>query len=312
MVLVLVAAAVASAAVQEYKGTVTLAIVIVVNTVIGFIQEYKAEKALSGLMSLEVPRGSHMSVSHFCVSHSLTRIAATVIRDGIVEELPAADLVPGDLVTLDEGNSVPADLRMVEAINLEILEAVLTGESDSVHKHVDHIPLKNLPVGDRKNMAFMSTTVVKGRGTGLVVTIGTKTEAGKISESLAKAKQPVTPLQRRLSILGRWLVFIAVFLALLIIAIGLIRNRDAREMVLLGVSLGFVFKQQALVAFAFLLTSLAFSRFPLSVSVIPEGLATVCIVTMALGVRRMAKKNAIVRQLAAVGSSPAVPSVVSF
>jgi len=194
---------------------------------------------------------------------------ATVIRNGEVADIPSADLVPGDVVTLDEGDDVPADLRLVEAVNLDIIESVLTGESDPVHKHTEVILKRGLPLGDRKNMAYMSTTVTKGRGKGIVVTTSTSTEAGKIQENLSKAKQPPTPLQRRLAVLGRWLVFAALFLCALIIAIGLIRGRDAKATVLLGVSLG--------------------------VSVIPEGLTTVVVVTMALGVRRMAKKHAIVR-----------------
>lgn len=266
MIIILLVAAIASAAISEYAASVTLFIVVVVNVIIGFVQEYKAEKALSGLLTLDVPK-------------------ATAMRDSERIEIDASELVPGDLVLLEEGDSVPADIRLIETVNLEVLEAVLTGESESVKKDIEPIRIANIPIGDRKNMAFMSTSVVRGRGKGVVVKIGSNTEAGKISASLNTAKQPKTPLQRRLHNLGLWLVFASVFLCLLIISIGLIRGKGVKEMLILGISLG--------------------------VSVIPEGLVAVTTVTMAIGVQRMAKKNAVIRKLSAVETLGSVSTICS-
>lgn len=266
MIIILLVAAIASAAISEYAASVTLFIVVVINIIIGFVQEYKAEKALSGLLTLDVPK-------------------AHVLRDSERQEIPAIELVPGDIVLLEEGDTVPADLRLVEAMNLEILEAVLTGESESVKKETEPIRIANIPIGDRKNMAFMSTSVVRGRGKGVVVKIASNTEAGKISASLNSAKQPRTPLQNRLSTLGKWLVAASIFLCLLIISIGLMRGKETKEMLILGISLG--------------------------VSVIPEGLVAVTTVTMAIGVQRMAKKNAVIRKLSAVETLGSVSTICS-
>lgn len=178
MVIILLVAAVACFGLQEWKAAVTLIVVVIFNVTVGWVQEIKAEKALSALMSFEVPQ-------------------ANVIRDGTRTVVPAEELVPGDVVLLDEGDQVPADLRLVTVNDCHIIEAILTGESDPIAKNTAPVRTSNPPLGDRKNMAFMTTSVVKGNARGVVVKIGERTQAGKISASIAGAKQPKTPLQKR-------------------------------------------------------------------------------------------------------------------
>eukprot|EP01111_Echinosteliopsis_oligospora_P014583 TRINITY_DN5519_c0_g1_i1.p1 TRINITY_DN5519_c0_g1~~TRINITY_DN5519_c0_g1_i1.p1 ORF type:complete len:699 (-),score=251.22 TRINITY_DN5519_c0_g1_i1:1329-3425(-) len=270
MVLILLAAAAVSAGFGDYKACVVLVIVVILNVCIGFVQEFKAERALSSLMSLEVPQ-------------------ATVLRDGKQAVVPSRELVPGDIVLLDEGAAVPADLRLIEAAQLYTIESVLTGESLPVEKHINPIIGKSraVPLGDRRNMAFMSTGVTRGRGKGIVVSSGHSTEVGKISGALASvaSKTKKTPLQRKLSKLGKWLVGIALILCILVVVIGVVRGNNLMNMIKTGISL--------------------------AVSVIPEGLVAVVTITMALGVQRMAKRNAIVRKLPSVETLGSVTTICS-
>eukprot|EP01128_Nolandella_sp_AFSM9_P003897 TRINITY_DN1713_c0_g1_i1.p1 TRINITY_DN1713_c0_g1~~TRINITY_DN1713_c0_g1_i1.p1 ORF type:complete len:1151 (+),score=297.03 TRINITY_DN1713_c0_g1_i1:53-3505(+) len=266
MMIILFLAAVASYAIGDPKAGSTLLFVILINVIIGFVQEYKAEKAINALMSMDVQK-------------------AKVIRDGNQVAVEASSLVPGDIVVLDEGDQIPADLRLFEVSNLKVIEAVLTGESEPIEKTTKPIRSKNPPVGDRKNMAMMTTTVVGGRGKGIVSTIGVRTEAGKIAESLVKSTQPPTPLQKRLDFLGKVLVVIALALVMMIVGIGFIRDEEVVDLVKLSVSLG--------------------------VSAIPEGLVAVTTVVMAIGVQRMAKKNGIIRKLSAVETLGSVSVICS-
>jgi len=268
MVLVLLAATIATAAQGDFKATSVLAVVIILNTVIGFTQEFKASKALSALEKLNVP-------------------TAQVIRDNDISIIPSEELVPGDLVVLEEGDSVPADLRLVEVSQLEIVESILTGESIPVCKEIKSLKNTNrsIPIGDCKNNAFMSTLVSRGRAKGLVVRVGEKTEIGMISSAISKAPKIRTPLQKRLDKLGKILVVIALVLCALIVGIGVAWKRDAVKMVIIG--------------------------FSLAVSVIPEGLVAVVTITLALAVRRMAKRNAIVRTLPSVETLGSVTAICS-
>lgn len=268
MIIILLAAAIAEFATKDFKAAVVLIIVIVLNTIIGFTQEYKASKAIDALSSLTVAK-------------------ATVIRDGSRLIINSEELVPGDLVILEEGDAIPADLRLCEVSQLEIIEILLTGEALPVSKSVRTIRQRSrkIPLQDCKGNAFMSTVVARGRGKGIVVRTGIYTEIGKISNAITAQPHRKTNLERKLEYLGRWLVVLAIFLCILIVVIGVAYKNNAEEQVKVGISL--------------------------AVSVIPEGLVAVVTVTMALGVVRMAKKNAIVRKLPSVETLGSVNMICS-
>ncbi|TPX50204.1 hypothetical protein SeLEV6574_g01036 [Synchytrium endobioticum] len=268
MIIILIIAAIAEGASGDPKGMIVLFIVVVINVIIGFSQEWKANKALEALMSLSVPK-------------------ANVMRDGRQEVIDSRELVPGDVVILDEGESVPADLRLVEVSGLEIVEAILTGESVPTVKSIRTIRerTRKLPLGDCKCNAFMATVVARGRGKGIVVRSGEQTEMGKISKALTSQRVQRTRIQIKLANLGKWLVVVSVTLCLLVVVIGLAWKRPALEMIEVGISL--------------------------AVSVIPEGLVAVVTVTMAIGVRRMAANNAVVRKLASVETLGSVTVICS-
>ena len=261
-------------AAADWVAVIVLFLVVFFNVLVGFLQEMKAQKALEALENLQVPH-------------------ASVLRDGSAETLESAQLVPGDVVMLDEGCQVPADLRLVEAINLEVMEAVLTGESEAVLKTTAPLTQSGLALGDIKNMCFMGTSVMRGRGVGIVTATGKTSEVGKISKEMAKTEDTQTLLQKRLKGLGKVLVILAVVLCVIVVAINLIRYYAAHhlggeqifEAIETGISLG--------------------------VSVIPEGLIAVTTITMALGVQRMARNNAVVKRLAVVESLGSITVICS-
>ncbi|KAG1470818.1 hypothetical protein G6F56_002463 [Rhizopus delemar] len=266
MVLILIAAAIVEAAEKDFNSMIVLLVVVVLNTIIGFSQEWKASRTLNALMNLSVPQ-------------------AKVIRDGQEKYVESEDLVPGDLVVLDEGDAVPADIRLIEVSQLGLVEGILTGESVPVQKNVDAIKSKTrrIPLADCKGNAFMSTTVARGRAKGIVV----RTGIGKISTAIQKDanKKVKTPIQKKLTKLGRYLVVLAILLCALVVIIGVAWKKNVKDMVNIGLSL--------------------------AVSVIPEGLVAVTTVTMALGVRRMATNQCIVRTLPAVESLGSVTVICS-
>ncbi|KAJ2602059.1 hypothetical protein EV177_006870 [Coemansia sp. RSA 1804] len=270
MVLMLCAAIVATAVDGEWKSSIVLAVVVVLNTFVGSWQEIKAGKALSAL-------------------ENLGTTTAQVIRGGVLESIDAINLVPGDLVEIGEGESVPADLRLVFCAQLEIVEGVLTGESVGVTKDPKEIKVRTrqLPLGDCKGNAFMSTLVSHGRGRGIVIRTGCKTEIGKISAAINRSASTVrpTPIQKKLTRLGLWLVVLALLLCAIIVICGVSWGRKFVPIFITGISL--------------------------AVSVIPEGLVAVTTVTMALGVRRMARRNALVRTLPAVETLGGVTVICS-
>ncbi|KAJ3046137.1 P-type ATPase [Rhizophlyctis rosea] len=268
MIIILVAAAIASAATGEIKSCVVLLIVVVLNIIIGFTQEYKANKALEALLSLSVPQ-------------------ARVLRDGKQEIIDSSGLVPGDIVVLEEGDAIPADLRLCEVAQLEVVEVILTGEALAVSKSVRTIRkrTRRLPLGECKGNAFMTTVVARGRAKGIVVRTGNNTEIGKISSAITSQPNRKTSIQIKLERLGKWLVALSILLCVLVVVIGLAWKRDAVEMVKVGISL--------------------------AVSVIPEGLVAVVTVTMALGVVRMARHQAIVRKLPSVETLGSVNVICS-
>ena len=267
LIYVLLAAAVITFVIGEYADAIIILLVIVLNAVIGVIQEAKAEKAVEALQKMTTPR-------------------ALVRRDGKEMEIGSEDVVPGDIIILDAGRFVPADLRLIETANLQIEESALTGESVPSNKDSKlTFEDPNTPIGDKANMAFMSTLTTYGRGEGIVVATAMDTEIGKIAKILDDENEEMTPLQRRLDELGRILGVLAIGICALIFVIALIQKRDLFEMFLTAISL--------------------------AVAAIPEGLAAIVAIVLALGVTRMSKINAIVKKLPAVETLGSVNIICS-
>ena len=254
LIIILLIAVVLSAVLGETIDALVIFIIILFATTLGFIQEFRAEKAMEALKRMAAP-------------------TASVIRDGAEKEVPASELVPGDIVLLKTGDKVPADCRMIEAVNLKTEEAPLTGESVSVEKTVKVMP-PDSAIGDRKNMAFMGTAAVYGRGLAVVTTTGMSTEFGKIATMLQEVKQEETPLQKNLDRMGRWIAYGAVGLTAILAALGIFRGHPILEMLIWGVSL--------------------------AVAAVPEALPAVVTISLALGVQKMVKRHALVRRLPSV------------
>ena len=270
-IIVLIIAAIVSGVVGVMQGegftdTIIILIVVLLNAVIGVAQESKAEKSLEALKKLS--------------AH-----AAKVIRNGKETAIPARELVPGDLVIIETGDYISADLRVIEAVNLKSQEASLTGESVPVEKRTDAIQETEVGVGDRKNMLFSSSLITYGRGKAIVVKTGMNTEVGKIADMINQTEDQETPLQKKLNSLGKTLGMVALTICAVIFVIGLLQGKEIINMFMTAVSL--------------------------AVAVIPEGLVAVSTIVLAIGVQKMVKKNAIVKKLPAVetlGSSTVICS----
>jgi Ca2+-transporting ATPase len=217
MVLILISAAVISGFLGDTKNLVAILSIVVLYALLGFVQEYRAEKAIAALKKLSVPN-------------------VRVLRNGQLTELSARELVPGDILQLEAGNVIPADVRLLEAVNLRVQEAALTGESEAVEKQTNPLPVENLPLGDRRNLGYMGTIVTQGRGQALVVATGMQTELGKIANLIQQVPQEATPLQKRLDQLGKNLAVVGLVIAGLIFVIGLWRGDEIRHMLLTAVS----------------------------------------------------------------------------
>ena len=259
-IIILIIAAIVSGVVGVAEGegitdTIIILIVVLVNAIIGVTQESKAEKSLEALQKL-------------------TDHASKVIRNGHITVVPAKELVPGDIVVLDTGDYIPADLRIIEAVNLKSQEASLTGESVPVEKTIEEINDVEVSLGDRTNMLFSSSLVTYGRGKGIVVETGMTTEVGKIAEMINQTEEQITPLQQKLNKLGKSLGIAALAICVVIFIIGLLQNKEPIHMFMTAVSL--------------------------AVAAIPEGLVAVSTIVLAIGVQKMVKKNAIVKRLPAV------------
>lgn len=218
MILILIIAAVVAGVVGDLTDTLIIAIVVIFNAVIGFVQEYQAQRAIEALKEL-------------------TALKATVLRDGEKRLIPSGEVIPGDLVFLEAGNIVPADLRLVDAVHLKAEEASLTGESQPVEKRTTPIPEENLPLGDQKNMAFSGTVVVTGRGAGVAVETGMNTQMGRIAAMIQKEEDVKTPLQKRMAQFGRNLTWAILAVIAVIFGIGLLRGEELVLMFLTAVSL---------------------------------------------------------------------------
>ena len=274
----LVAAAAVAALVGHLEGegyvdALAILTIVILNAVIGLVQERRAENALAALQALAAP-------------------AATLIRDGRRQTLAASELVPGDLVLLEAGGRVPADLRLTEAVNLRIEEASLTGESLASEKHADRVLAADQPLGDRTNMAFRGTVVRQGRGQGLVTQTGMQTQLGRIAELIQSYENEATPLQVRLTALGRSLGQLTLGVSALVFAVGLARNTDLR-LLLAAPADYFARYGHAILELFMVAVSLA-------IAAVPEGLPAVVTVALAIGMQRMLRRNALIRRLPAV------------
>ncbi|MFO7295288.1 MAG: calcium-transporting P-type ATPase, PMR1-type [Clostridia bacterium] len=259
MIAVLIVAAIISGMLGEWTDALIILLIVVLNAVLGVIQENKAEQSLEALKKMASP-------------------TAKVIRDGMPDVIPASQLVPGDVVVLEAGDFVPADIRLFETSNLKIEEAALTGESVPVEKHDERLEKEDVPLGDRVNMAYSGSIVTYGRGKGIVVGTGMNTEMGKIAEMIQTSQETVTPLQKRLEVLGKTLGTVVLAICGFIFIIGIFyHHKESKEI------------------FEMFLTSVS-----LAVAAIPEGLPAIVTIVLAVGVQRMAKRNAIIRKLPAV------------
>ncbi len=229
MILVLIAASVISGLIGEVKDTIAILVIVLLNAIIGFVQEYRAERAMAALKRMAVP-------------------TATVLRDGDLATVPAVDIVPGDVAVLEAGQIVPADMRLLEAAQLCVEEAALTGESVAVLKETGVLNDPNRAVGDRSNMAFKGTIVTNGRGRGLVVGTGMQTEIGRIAAMLQEEKEPRTPLQKRLETFGKKLAVIILLICAVVFLLGLLRGEQALLMFMTAVSLAVAAIPEALPA----------------------------------------------------------------
>ncbi len=255
MVIILLIAAAISGFMHELTDTVIILVVVVINAVLGVMQESKAEKALAALKKMSSP---HVKVK----------------RNGTVEQINTEDVVPGDVVLLEAGDYVPADMRLLHSANLKIEEAALTGESVPAEKIVSKIDKEDIVIGDRRNMAYSGSSVTYGRGTGVVTAVGMSTEVGRIAGHLSGSESQETPLQKKLAEMSKYLTAGIIVLSVIIFLAGVLQGRNYFEMFLTAVSL--------------------------AVAAIPEGLPAVITIVLAIGVQKMAKKNSIVRKLSAV------------
>jgi len=262
MIIVLLAAAVISGLASELVDSIIIMVVVVLNSILGVVQEGKAEKAIEALQKMSSPYSK-------------------VRRNGQVMQIKSEEIVPGDIVLLEAGDSVPADMRIIEASSLKIEEASLTGESVPIEKTALAIPAKDkdIPLGDRVNMAYMGTNVVYGRGEGVVINTGMATEMGKIANIISNTDEEKTPLQKKLASLSKVLSIVVLGICIFIFAFGVLRNG--------GFHGGHVLE-------TFLMA------ISLAVAAIPEGLVAVVTIVLSIGVTKMSKRNSIIRKLTAV------------
>ncbi|HCJ66992.1 MAG TPA: ATPase, partial [Elusimicrobia bacterium] len=241
IVWILVAAALISGFLKEWLDAIAIVAIVIMNAIFGFIQEFRAEKAIAALKKLSAP-------------------GAKVIRDGELKLIPAKELVPGDVIQIEAGDHIPADGRLVQVAYFQTQEASLTGESVPIEKYSEELNFEEIPLAERKNMVYLGTQAVSGKAKAIVVNTGMNTELGKIAEMIEEAGKEETPLQKRLSRLGKWLVHFCLGIVVIIFFLGVIRGVPFIEMFLTAVSL--------------------------AVAAIPEGLPAVVTIALAIGVQR--------------------------
>jgi Ca2+-transporting ATPase len=260
LILILLGATIVSLFLGHGIESVVIAIIVLFAVALGFVQEYRAERAIEALRQMAAP-------------------TATVLRDGAESEIPARELVPGDVILLRTGDRVPADARLLETVNLQVEEAALTGESVPVEKHIEPLPASkssagDISLGDRKNMAYAGTAVTYGRGRAVVAATGMNTEFGQIAKMLQDVESGKTPLQQNLDKVGTVLARVAFIVVAIIVALGLLRGQPFIDMLISGIAL--------------------------AVAVVPEALPAVVTISLAIGVQKMVKRNALIRRLSAV------------
>ncbi|WP_338451223.1 cation-translocating P-type ATPase [Niallia oryzisoli] len=266
LVIILLVAAITSAFLGEVESTIVIMVVVVLNAILGTVQQVKAEQSLNSLKSLSSP-------------------TAKVLRDGQKVEIPSREVIVGDILTLDAGDFVPADGRIIENYSLQVNESSLTGESLAVVKEMDPIQKEDVPIGDKKNMVFSGSFVTNGRGVVVVTDIGMKTEIGKIANLLESAQEKRTPLQVTLDHFGKRLAVIIIIIALIIFGLDIFRGRGIGDSFMFAVSL--------------------------AVAAIPEALSSIVTIVLAFGTQKMAKENAIIRKLHAVESLGSISVICS-
>ena len=273
VVWLLIIASVVSALLGDYIEAAAILAIVVLNAALGIIQERRAEEALAALKKLTAPE-------------------AQVLRDGHRVSVPGRELVPGDMVFLEAGNYIPADVRLLEAVNLRVEEASLTGESLPVQKSAASVLDKNVPLGDRKNTAFMGTLVSYGRGRGVVVSTGMRTQLGLIAEMLQRVEEEETPLQRRLDQLGRTLSIGSLALVAIVFIVALINYTEIGQL--------FSGPLTYLREYAKEITEVFIIAVSLAIAAVPEGLPAVVTISLAIGMREMVRRHALIRKLASV------------
>ena len=277
LVMILLVASLVSLLLRDYVEAVAIMAIVALNAILGVIQESKAEESLAALKKMAAPE-------------------ARVIRDGRQVNVPARELVPGDIVLLETGNYVPADVRLLEAVNLKIEEASLTGESEPVQKRSDVVLDREIPLGDRRNTAYMGTLVTYGRGRGVVIGTGMNTQIGLIAQMIQSFETEPTPLQRKLEELGKTLGIAALAICGLVFLIGVGRF-------VLDPVPGVTLTEQALEMFIVAVS--------LAIAAVPEGLPAVVTICLALGMQRMVRRNALLRRLPAVESLGSATAICS-
>ncbi|SKB58914.1 cation-translocating P-type ATPase [Maribacter arcticus] len=265
MIVILIVAAVISGVIGDLTDTIIILVIIILNAIVGFVQEYRAEKAMEALKGMVASQ-------------------ARILRNGKLIDIPTADLVPGDVVALEAGNIIPADVRFYETHQVKVDESALTGESHNVEKNPDELPEGEYPLGDRINMGFKGTSITNGRALAYVVATGMKTELGRIAKMI-QTDEIVTPLQKRLDAFGKKLSVVILILCLVIFTIGWLRGESILNMLILSISL--------------------------AVAAIPEAMPALVTITLALGAKRLAKSNALIRKLPAVETLGSVTYICS-
>jgi Ca2+-transporting ATPase len=266
MILILLAASAIAWWMGDATDTMMILVIVALNTALGFGQEYRAERALAALKRLEQPQ-------------------VVVRRDGAWREVPSRELVPGDIIVLEEGRRVPADGRLIEVVRIQVNESQLTGEASPVVKALQPLSSEDLPLGDRVNLVFMGTTILAGHGTAVVTGTGMRSELGKIARLLQTVEEQTTPLQRRLASLGRWLAAAVLLITAVIFLAGLLRGESLNVMLLTAISL--------------------------AVAAIPEGLPAIVTIVLALGAQAMIRRHALIRRLPAVETLGSVTTICS-
>lgn len=266
MVVILIVSAIIMFFLHEYTDAIVILIIVVLNSALGFTQEYRAEQAMAALKKMATPK-------------------VRVRRGGHVSEISSRELVPGDVIFLEAGNSIPADGNMIESVNFRVQESVLTGESEAVEKDTQPVHKEDPALGDQHNRIFMGTLATYGRATAVVTDTGMQTELGKIAEMIQSVGGERTPLQRRLDQLGKSLAIVALVIVVVVFILGVLRGEPVRVMFLTAISM--------------------------AVAAVPEGLPAVVTIALAMGAKRMLKRNALIRKLPAVETLGSVTTICS-